>query len=65
MNCFVLFLFELTRHAFLNVFFVSKILPQRLKTAMISTVDLDAEGPLPEKQNLDNPASETLFTSVA
>ncbi|XP_076587827.1 sodium- and chloride-dependent GABA transporter 1 isoform X1 [Chaetodon auriga] len=38
---------------------------QRLKTAMTSTVDLDAEDFLPEKQNLDNPASETLFTSVA
>ncbi|XP_031164855.1 sodium- and chloride-dependent GABA transporter 1 isoform X1 [Sander lucioperca] len=38
---------------------------QRLKTAMMSTIDLDAEDPLPEKQNLDNPASETLLTSVA
>ncbi|XP_059192763.1 sodium- and chloride-dependent GABA transporter 1 isoform X2 [Centropristis striata] len=38
---------------------------QRVKTAMVSTIDLDAEDPLPEKQNLDNPASETLFTSAA
>ncbi|XP_042343959.1 sodium- and chloride-dependent GABA transporter 1 isoform X2 [Plectropomus leopardus] len=38
---------------------------QRLKTAMISTIDMDAEDPLPEKQNLDNSASEALFTSVA
>lgn len=38
---------------------------QRLKTALTSTVDLDAEDYLPEKQNVDNPASETLFTSVA
>ncbi|XP_034397565.1 sodium- and chloride-dependent GABA transporter ine isoform X1 [Cyclopterus lumpus] len=36
---------------------------QRIKTAMISTIDLDADDPLPEKQNLENPASETLFTS--
>ncbi|XP_039658657.1 sodium- and chloride-dependent GABA transporter 1 isoform X1 [Perca fluviatilis] len=35
---------------------------QRLKTALMSTIDLDAEDPLPEKQNL---ASETLLTSVA
>ncbi len=32
---------------------------------MIPTIDLDAEDSLLEKQNLDNPASETLFTSVA
>ncbi|XP_070689408.1 sodium- and chloride-dependent GABA transporter ine isoform X2 [Pempheris klunzingeri] len=38
---------------------------QRLKTAMISTIDLDAEDSLPEKQNLDNPASEALFTLEA
>ncbi|KAI3372085.1 hypothetical protein L3Q82_006938 [Scortum barcoo] len=38
---------------------------QRLKTALTSTVDLDADYYLPEKQNLDNPASETLFTSEA
>ncbi|XP_038560528.1 sodium- and chloride-dependent GABA transporter ine isoform X1 [Micropterus salmoides] len=38
---------------------------QRHKTAMISKVDLDAEDSLPEKQNLDNPASEILLTSVA
>ncbi|XP_053181799.1 sodium- and chloride-dependent GABA transporter ine isoform X1 [Scomber japonicus] len=38
---------------------------QRLKTAMTPTIDLDTEDPLPEKQNLDNPASEALFTSVA
>ncbi|XP_010730877.2 sodium- and chloride-dependent GABA transporter ine isoform X1 [Larimichthys crocea] len=37
---------------------------QRLKTAMTPTIDLDAEDSLPEKQNLDNPASEALFTSV-
>ncbi|XP_042277230.1 sodium- and chloride-dependent GABA transporter ine isoform X2 [Thunnus albacares] len=39
--------------------------PQRLKTAMTPTVDLDAEDALPEKQNLVNPTSETLFTSIA
>ncbi|XP_054467037.1 sodium- and chloride-dependent GABA transporter ine isoform X1 [Anoplopoma fimbria] len=38
---------------------------QRLKKAMISTIDLDADESLPEKLNLDNPASEALFTSVA
>ncbi|XP_041793630.1 sodium- and chloride-dependent GABA transporter 1 isoform X2 [Chelmon rostratus] len=38
---------------------------QRLRTAVTTTIDLDAEDYLPEKQNLDNPASETLFTSVA
>ncbi|XP_040011434.1 sodium- and chloride-dependent GABA transporter 1 isoform X2 [Xiphias gladius] len=38
---------------------------QRLKTAMTPTIDLDAEDPWQEKQNLDNPASETLITSVA
>ncbi|XP_068558920.1 sodium- and chloride-dependent GABA transporter 1 [Cebidichthys violaceus] len=38
---------------------------QRLKTAITSTIDLDADDPLPEKQNLENPTSETLFTSVA
>ena len=38
---------------------------QRLKTASTPTIDLDAEDWLPEKQNLDNPASETLLTSVA
>ncbi|XP_040898919.1 sodium- and chloride-dependent GABA transporter 1 isoform X2 [Toxotes jaculatrix] len=38
---------------------------QRLKTAMTPTIDLDAEDPLPEKQNLDNPTSEALLTSVA
>ncbi|XP_028434873.1 sodium- and chloride-dependent GABA transporter ine isoform X1 [Perca flavescens] len=38
---------------------------QRFKTAIMSTIDLDADDPLPEKQNLDNPASETLLTSVA
>lgn len=38
---------------------------QRLKRAMISTIDLDAEDPFPEKQNLDSPASETLMTSSA
>ncbi|TNN51196.1 Sodium- and chloride-dependent GABA transporter ine [Liparis tanakae] len=34
---------------------------QRLKTAMISTIDLDADDPLPEKQKLENPASENLI----
>ncbi|XP_032371090.1 sodium- and chloride-dependent GABA transporter 1 isoform X1 [Etheostoma spectabile] len=38
---------------------------QRLKISMMPTVDLDTEDPLPEKENLDNPASETLLTSVA
>ncbi|XP_073322135.1 sodium- and chloride-dependent GABA transporter 1 isoform X2 [Pagrus major] len=38
---------------------------QRLKRALTSTIDLDAEDWLPEKLNLDNPASETLLTSVA
>ncbi|KAG8012023.1 Sodium-and chloride-dependent GABA transporter 1 [Nibea albiflora] len=37
---------------------------QRLKTSMTPTIDLDAEDSMPEKQNLDNPASEALFTSV-
>lgn len=36
---------------------------QRLQTAMTPTIDLDAEDPLPEKQNVDTQASETLFTS--
>lgn len=39
--------------------------PQRLKTAMIPTIDLDADGSLPEKQNLENPELETTFTLVA
>ncbi|XP_023269331.1 sodium- and chloride-dependent GABA transporter 1-like isoform X1 [Seriola lalandi dorsalis] len=34
---------------------------QRIKTAVTPTIDLDAEDPLPEKQNLD-PACETFFT---
>ncbi|XP_051277671.1 sodium- and chloride-dependent GABA transporter ine isoform X1 [Dicentrarchus labrax] len=38
---------------------------ERLKTTMTSTIDLDAEDSLPEKQNLDNPASDTLISSVA
>nr|XP_040050712.1 sodium- and chloride-dependent GABA transporter ine [Gasterosteus aculeatus aculeatus] len=38
---------------------------QRLKTAMIPTIDLDADGSLPEKQNLENPELETTFTLVA
>ena len=32
---------------------------------MIPTLDLDADYALPEKQNIDNPASENLMTSVA
>ncbi|XP_068994652.1 sodium- and chloride-dependent GABA transporter ine [Embiotoca jacksoni] len=38
---------------------------QRLETAMTPTIDVDAEDPLPEKQNLDNPTLEKLLTSVA
>ncbi|CAG5923151.1 unnamed protein product [Menidia menidia] len=38
-------------------------LVQRLKTAITPTLDLDAVDPLLEKQNLDNPMSEKLFTS--
>ncbi|XP_008274789.1 sodium- and chloride-dependent GABA transporter ine [Stegastes partitus] len=38
---------------------------QRLTTAMTPTIDLDAVDFLPEKQNLENPASERLFTSAA
>lgn len=38
---------------------------QRLKTALTTTIDLDADDLLPEKQNLDNPVTETLLTSVA
>ncbi|XP_034728087.1 sodium- and chloride-dependent GABA transporter ine isoform X2 [Etheostoma cragini] len=38
---------------------------QRLETAMMPTIDLDAENPQPEKENPDNQASETLLTSVA
>uniref|UniRef100_A0A3P8U9M3 Transporter n=1 Tax=Amphiprion percula TaxID=161767 RepID=A0A3P8U9M3_AMPPE len=38
---------------------------QRLKTAMTPTIDLDAVDFLPEKQNLENPASERLLTSTA
>ncbi|KAI4820976.1 hypothetical protein KUCAC02_028930 [Chaenocephalus aceratus] len=38
---------------------------QRVKTAMIPTLDLDADDALAEKQNIDNPAAENLMTSVA
>ncbi|XP_034094102.1 LOW QUALITY PROTEIN: sodium- and chloride-dependent GABA transporter ine [Gymnodraco acuticeps] len=38
---------------------------QRVKTAMIPTLDLDADYALPEKENIDNPAAENLMTSVA
>ncbi|XP_060895262.1 sodium- and chloride-dependent GABA transporter 1 [Labrus mixtus] len=38
---------------------------QRLKTAMTSSIDLDAEDYLPEKQNPDNSVSETLLNSKA
>lgn len=38
---------------------------QRIKAAKTSKIDLDAEDFLPEKQKLDNPASEALFTSAA
>ncbi|KAL6114201.1 uncharacterized protein ACO6RY_05024 [Pungitius sinensis] len=37
---------------------------QRLKTAMIPTIDLNADGSLPD-QNLENPALETMLTLVA
>ncbi|XP_033474375.2 sodium- and chloride-dependent GABA transporter 1 isoform X2 [Epinephelus lanceolatus] len=35
---------------------------QRLKATLISSVDMDAEDPLPEKQNLDSSVTETLLT---
>lgn len=38
--------------------------PQRLKTAMTPTIDLNVMAHLPEKQNLDNLASEKLLSSV-
>ncbi|XP_010769878.1 sodium- and chloride-dependent GABA transporter 1-like [Notothenia coriiceps] len=38
---------------------------QRVKTAMIPTLDLDADYALPEKQIIDNPPAENLMTSVA
>ncbi|KAL7392088.1 hypothetical protein ABVT39_019450 [Epinephelus coioides] len=35
---------------------------QRLKATLISSIDMDAEDPLPEKQNLDSSVTETLLT---
>ncbi|XP_068166192.1 sodium- and chloride-dependent GABA transporter ine [Antennarius striatus] len=37
---------------------------QRLKTAVTPTINVEAEDLLPEKENTDSPACETLFTST-